>query len=76
MSINEKNIAARYAVLAEDLAQQGIDIDGIKGRIKAQEQRRLRGDTVIRERGSAYSNSRVLRAMSTSGYQMLRKYIK
>jgi len=37
MSINEKNIAARYAVLAEDLAQQGIDIDGIKGRIKAQE---------------------------------------
>ena len=37
MSINEKNAAARYAVLAEDLAQQGIDIDGIKGRIKAKE---------------------------------------
>ena len=37
MSINGKNIASRYAALAEDLAQQGIDIDEIKERIKAQE---------------------------------------
>ena len=37
MSINEKNIASRYAALAEDLAHQGIVIDEIKERIKAQE---------------------------------------
>ena len=37
MSVNEKNIASRYAALAEDLAQQGIVIDEVKERIKAQE---------------------------------------
>ena len=37
MSVNEKNIASRYAALAEDLAHQGIVIDEIKERIKAQE---------------------------------------
>ena len=37
MSVNEKNIDSRYAALAEDLAHQGIAIDEIKERIKAQE---------------------------------------
>ncbi len=37
MSINEKNLASRYAALAEDLAQQGIDVDKIKDLVKAQE---------------------------------------
>ena len=37
MSVNEENIASRYAALAEDLAQQGIDIGEIKEQIKAQE---------------------------------------
>ncbi len=37
MSINEKNLASRYAALAEELAQQGIDVDKIKDLVKAQE---------------------------------------
>ncbi len=37
MAVDEKNLDVRYSALAEDLSQQGVDVESVKDQLKAQE---------------------------------------